>query len=107
MIANPLLPVLRDHLAHHYWKESHFRIVHKHHGDAHVHNELKETGDIQKEQNTGKVKVEISEYHCILVPPFSYYRFAMTSIAPVCFFLVSCLKGYSKPLYQPPRVTAA
>lgn len=98
------MPLLADHLAHKYWKGSHYQLVHKHDGNAHVHKEIsKLVQDGQKEKPASKIKCEVSDIYFIVNTPtlsLSKHPFVMPvyGYTPHSYSLL-----YQDIPYQPPR----
>jgi hypothetical protein len=59
-MCKPILPLVRDELAHIFWKAKHLATVHHHHGAHHAEEEVAEA---EHEENTDKqpARTKISE----------------------------------------------
>ncbi len=105
MIIKPVIPAFADHLAHNYWPQQHYKIVHAHNGIFHVDEEVKKANneESQKDKTSGKIKTEVSEDFCItpvLHFPIASFFF-LEKIYPVYIPFSSSV--IPEPDYQPPR----
>lgn len=104
MMIKPALPLLADHLAHKYWKSTHFQLVHKHDGNTHVHKEVSKIVDEGgKEKPATKIKYEVSDV-CFVINQLAITFSTNWFLLPVYGYM----SGYYSILYkdvpyQPPR----
>lgn len=51
-IVKPVIPIIKDAIAHSFWRIEHIKIVHHSHGHHHTHIEIKSSSDKDKETPT-------------------------------------------------------
>lgn len=100
----PLVPYAVDMLAHSFWKSSHIKNVHQHHGSQHVHSEIvqSEHDDNDKSQ---KAAIKVIDPVAIHIWSKFSYNFLITSFKqqddyPYLFFV---LTPHSDVSYPPPK----
>ncbi len=57
-MCKPALPVVKDIVAHLFWKMEHLATVHHHYGKNHVHNEIKDVAAHDEKQNNQQTKTQ-------------------------------------------------
>ncbi|MBC7827162.1 MAG: hypothetical protein H7122_05415 [Chitinophagaceae bacterium] len=88
-ICKPVLPIVKDALAHAFWKVEHLSTVHHHAGNLHVHteiNELAEDSDKDKNAQTFKTTDSVS----IHILAKNNFEFAYQFVNAKSYFFKLC-----------------
>ena len=105
LMLKPVMPILLDNMAHSLWAKQHYRVVHKHGGEEHVHFELQKIAkedEQEKGQTRHESQTEISPHIAVSAPAITvvnrfYPRHVYAAYA--CRYPVV----YTTPDYPPPR----
>jgi len=73
LLFKPVMPVFMDVLAHTFWEQQHLLTVHEVNGKFHVHNELVNSHQSDKDKQANS-KSEVNEYLPVTVSKLFVYR---------------------------------
>jgi hypothetical protein len=103
--CKPVLPVIKDVVAHAFWNAKHVATVHQHDGDHHVHSEVnKVAAQDHEDQNTPTPKA--SEPVSIHIPANHHYDFRHLSEGNKRYFfsLNARRNPYLEKDFLPPKI---
>ncbi len=73
-IFKPVVPIVKDMLAHSFWKMEHMETIHHHHGDNHAHLEIEKSSDQNKGTPTATKWEEPVSVHLSLQKTIVFYN---------------------------------
>ena len=104
-MCKPLLPVIKDEMAHLFWKAQHIATVHHHHGDHHAEEETA-TATHEEENDQHPSATKITEPVQVHVVAQNDYNIPQPSLIEQKFGVTICKLSiqYSAPHDRPPQI---
>ena len=105
LMLKPVMPILLDNMAHSLWAKQHYRLVHKHGGEEHVHLELQKIVKEDAQDNREakhKFQSETTPHLAATAPafqPVKHFHSRQIYADYACSYPVI----YAVPDYPPPR----
>ena len=83
-VIKPVLPILKDEMAHIFWKTHHLSTVHHHHGNHHTEKEIAHSAHEEENKENGQV-VKIAEPVSLHIVVQSFFSFQPTFLKKQVF----------------------